>query len=210
MSRVSRKLGTAAVVWNARGLRGLLAAARCWLRFRETYVRLAVDLETWSAPAPAGPAIDVTRGDGAALPATSDTRDPLPVEFHVRVRGRRHYLGRVDGHVAHITWVFFPGDPSRFLALGRGQVEITDSHTTRAYRNRGIYQGVLHRILGDMRAEGFRTAYTHVAVGNASSLRAMHATGFQPVAVVTARRLLGVYWTRARPAIVVGQEGARS
>jgi RimJ/RimL family protein N-acetyltransferase len=115
----------------------------------------------------------------------------------MRDPSRRCYLVRCGGDVAHISWVIFPGDRSRFLALGRGDVEITDSHTTRPYRNRGIYKQVLARILADMKSEGFRTAYAHVVLGNESSLRAMRAAGFRDRAVVTTRRLLGVYWTRS-------------
>ena len=174
----SRKIRYAGATWKTHGLRGWISAVRYWLLYRDTYVRLGLDLDTWSARAPVGPAIDITRGDGEEPPI----RDP----------GRRCYLVHCGGDVAHISWVIFPGDRSRFLALGRGDVEITDSHTTRPYRNRGIYKQVLARILAEMKSEGFRTAYAHVVLRNESSLRAMRAAGFRDRAVVTTRRLLGV------------------
>lgn len=181
----SRKIRYAEATWKAHGLRGWLSAAGYWLFYRDTYVRLGVDLETWSARAPAAPTVDITRGEGEEPP--------------MRAQGRRCYLVRCGADVAHVSWVILPGDRSRFLALGRGDVEITDSHTTPPYRNRGMYTQVLVRILTEMKTEGFRTAYAHVVLGNEGSFRAMRAAGFRPRAVVRARRLLGVYWTnRAR------------
>lgn len=195
-----RKLRGADAVWRRHGLRGLLSAARHWLVYRGTYVRLGLDLDTWPAGTMARERIDISRGDGDALPVGSDAWRRLPIEFQLRVPGRRYYLVRCDGEVAHISWVLFPGDRSRFLALGGGDVEITDSHTATPFRSRGVYKRVLSRILEDMKREGFRTAYAHVLLDNESSRRAMRAVGFRPLAVVSARRLAGVYWTTVRAA----------
>jgi hypothetical protein len=60
----SRKIRYAGATWKTHGLRGWISAVRYWLFYRDTYVRLGLDLDTWSARAPAGPTIDITRGDG--------------------------------------------------------------------------------------------------------------------------------------------------
>ena len=196
----TRKLRAADAVWRAHGLRGMRSAARHWLFSRGTYVRLGLDLETRPAATMARGGIEISRGDGEALPVAGRGWHRLPVEFQLRVPGRRFYLVRCDGEVAHVSWVLFPGDRSRFLALGRGDVEITDSHTVTAFRSRGIYTLVLSRILEDMKREGFRTAYAHVLLGNESSRRAMRAAGFRPLAAVSVTRLAGIYRTTVRAA----------
>lgn len=203
-----RKIRTAAATGRIHGVRGLLSAAAHCLYYRDRYVRLGLDLATWSATPAAGQPIQIIRGDGAELPVGSDGWPPGAMEFQVRYPGRRFYLVRCGGDVTHISWVVFPGDRTRFLALAPGEIEITDSHTVAPYRGRGLYQRVLATILVDMKHEGFRTAYAHVRFGNESSLRAMRAMRFRWCDVVRARRLFGVYWTSVRPVRCGGRRAA--
>ena len=68
------------------------------------------------------------------------------------------------------------------IPIPRGHAYIWDCATLPAYRNRGIFAGLLRFMLEDLRLQGDTQAWGAVAPGNEPSLRAFSRAGFRLVA----------------------------
>lgn len=180
-----------------------------WARVREAlktriygggdFVRFAVDLTAWQPAGAAGQAIEIRRG--LAELARVRAGLPAPAQFYLdRLSGaRRPYLGLWNGSLGHISWVLTHEDWTRLVRLRPGEVELDGAYTFPTHRGRGLLSAVERAILNDVKAEGARVAYTHVAVDNPSSLHGVRKTGFRPIGIVKLRWFLGVPWMRYAP-----------
>lgn len=190
--RESWRLGGASAVGR------MLATKLYW---RRHYVRFRVDLAEWSLPEdPPGP-IEVREGRLDELARMREAAPvPLSREFHEdRLHGaRRFYLGFCDGRLGHISWVFTRGDRTPQIDLAEGEAELNGAYTVKEFRGRSLLPTVERAILRDLKREGYRTVYTHVAVDNLSSQRGVVKAGFQPEGILTWRWILGTSWRQYR------------
>lgn len=181
------------------GRRGVWEAIRARLHGGGDYVRFAVDLTAWQPPTATDPAIEIHRGLAELHRARASLAAP-PQFYEDRIRGaRRPYLGVWNGGVGHISWVLTHDDRTRLIRLRPGEVELDGAYTFPEYRGRGLPPAVERAILSDVKREGIRVAYTHVAVENRPALRGVRKTGFCPVGIVRLRWLLGAAWVRYTP-----------
>jgi predicted GNAT family acetyltransferase len=192
-------------VWSASGAVGLVKAirSRTWQRLR--FVQFRIDLEAWKPGPPPTPPLEVRAGLSELIRFRECVRSTLPVQFFQdEMRGAaRPYLGLWQGEVGHISWLFTTGGHGRRLhlvQLGPGEVELDGAFTFRAFRGKGLLSAVEREMLRDAQREGARVAYTHVEEDNIASIKGVIKTGFAPYGVVTFSRLLGIEWTRWRPA----------
>lgn len=196
-SKLSQALGAVATTWKLRGFTGLASLLGRKLYWRYTYVRFAVDLDTWQIQ-PRGGAVTARRATLDELERVRTERPDLPLQFHAdRTHGVRDcYLGFVDGQVASVSWVFTHENIVRHMTLRPGEIMLDGAYTLPEFRGRGLLSIVERAILDDARREGVRLAYTHVAVDNRASLRAVWKTGFRPVGLLRWSWIAGV--SRAR------------
>ena len=182
------------------GVQGLIEIVRAAARHEASLVRWRLDLTHWAPSGPLPDPLDVRRGTIDELCHFRRTwrGEPLTAEFLAdRIDGTKwFYLGRWDGAVAHILWIYEPGTRTPLLTLGPGEIEIRRVYTMRAHRGRRIFAHALKSVLSDLREAGVEVAWAHVHVDNHASARAFAAAGFVPVGTVRYTKLLGV--TRAR------------
>jgi len=84
----------------------------------------------------------------------------LPREFYYdRIHGvKTCYVALHGEEIAHIYWLYFKGDDSRFLVLGDGVVELNYNTTLPQFRGRGLMSKMQAYILRDLKSEGYRKA----------------------------------------------------
>jgi GNAT superfamily N-acetyltransferase len=200
---IRRAVATTVDVVRAGGLRGLVDRIGKTFAHRTRFRRYRVDLGRWSPRHPLPASLTVTRGVIAELEAfrSGAHAAPLASEFFCdRVDGARwFYLGRWEGAVAHILWVYEPADRTPLMRLGPGEVEIRRVYTLREHRGRRIFTAALGAVLADLRRLGVRTVYAHVEVDNRASARAFLDNGFALDGDVELRKLLGVPSVAHRP-----------
>jgi RimJ/RimL family protein N-acetyltransferase len=171
------------------------------LYWRRHYVRFRVDLGNWNLPPdPPGP-IEVREGRLDELARIREAAPaPLSREFYEdRFHGaRRFYLGFCDGRLGHISWVFTRSDRTPQIDLAEGEAELNGAYTIKEFRGRSLLPAVERAILRDLKREGYRTVYTHVAVDNLASQRGVVKAGFQPEGILTWRWILGTSWRQYR------------
>jgi GNAT superfamily N-acetyltransferase len=191
---VGRRLRAAIGIARVNGLRGLLALAWSKLYWHGRFVRFHVDLDAWpDGGAPPGPGVEVRRGSLAELARPRRRLPGLPRQFYMDYTHGfdRHYLGIVDGRIAHITWVLTTADDPLQMRLGPDDIMLDGVYTLAEFRGRGLLSAVERTILDDAKREGRRHAYTHVSHDNAASLRGVMKTGFRPVGVLDWHWVLG-------------------
>lgn len=201
LSMLQRAVAVFAEHWRLHGLRGLLAVLAAKVYWQGRYVRLRVDLGTWEdRPEPPG-SLTVREGTLEELRRFRDSTPELPVQFYEdRLHGARtFYLGFWDGEIAHVSWVFESCDRTPQVVLGPGEVELNGAYTRKPFRGRGLLPAVERGIIRGLKARGYRTVYTHVAVDNVASLRGVAKAGFRPVGVLTWRWIAGVSWRSYEP-----------
>jgi GNAT superfamily N-acetyltransferase len=192
---MGRRLRAAIGIARVGGLRSLLALAGSKLYWHGRFVRFHVDLAAWPvATPPPGPGIEVRRGTLSELARHRRRHPDLPRQFYMDYTHgcRHHYLGLVDGRVAHITWVLTAADDPLQMRLGPDDIMLDGVYTLAEFRGRGLLATVERVILDDARRQGRRHAYTHVFHDNAASLRGMLNTGFRPIGVLHWRWVLGM------------------
>lgn len=196
-SKVSQAVGAIAATWKLRGLNGLASMLGRKLYWRNTYVRFAIDLEAWQIEPREGP-VTARRATLDELARLRTARPGLPLQFYAdRTHGvRTCYLGFVDGQIASISWVFTHENIVRRLTLDAGEIMLDGAYTLPEFRGRGLLSIVERAILDDAKRDGVRFAYTHVAVDNRASLRAVWKTGFRPIGLLHWSFILGVSRTR--------------
>jgi GNAT superfamily N-acetyltransferase len=118
-------------------------------------------------------------------------------EIHARrALGNTASLALTADHlIASFGWLSYDAIRIKELRIEapiqRGHAYIWDCATLPAYRGRGIFPGLLHFMVEDLRRQGVMQIWAAVAPGNHASLRAFTRAGFRLVAesIVTPERL---------------------
>jgi hypothetical protein len=98
--------------------------------------------------------------------------------------GRTCYVARLDGRLAHYSWVQSSGVHSidgtgRTRPVLPGELWIHACYTAAWARGKRVYPMTLSRILADYKARGFHRAWIYVVESNAASLKGVMRAGFQ-------------------------------
>jgi len=110
-------------------------------------------------------------------------------------RGETLFSITVDQTLAHYGWLV---SATRSIAipeveqsyeLPERSAYLYDFFTHPAFRNRGMYQASMQRILAHLQVQQCAAAYIGVAPSNVASCRAIEKLGFQPVATLGYRRI---------------------
>jgi len=111
----------------------------------------------------------------------------LPIEFYCDITHRFNtpYIALVNGKVAAIYWLVYPGEASRFLELGDGDVELNYSTILPEYRGRGLAQLLMAYIIESCKEQNLKRMFGVVNVSNIPQYKPMLRLGFEPVEVLT-------------------------
>ena len=193
--RTSRAIATAIATLRHRGWQDFGRLAIFYLRSEHRFVRYRLDLARWQRRSQLPSEFTVRRGSITEL---EDFRRALSpgsggFDFYVdRTEGARwFYLGRWQGEIAHVAWIFTDRERTPYMRLPPGAVEIRRVYTPDAFRGKRLFTFALDEVLDDLRREGVRTAYAHVLPANRASSRAFLAVGFLPIGTVSVRKTVG-------------------
>lgn len=113
--------------------------------------------------------------------------EALPFEFHCDTT--RHFstpfVAFVDGEIAAIHWLVLPGEHSRFLTLGSGDVELNYNTVLPKFRGRRLAQVLMAEVMQWAQAKGYSRMFGVVHVVNVQQFKPMIDLGFRPVELVT-------------------------
>lgn len=117
-----------------------------------------------------------------ALPELDEARSrrELPREFFC---DRFHKvggccIGRFDGELAYIHWLYYRGDYSRFLNIGPESAEINYVLTLPEFRGHGISTKAMLYSLARLRKEGIKSVFAVVHEENVASIKSFIRAGF--------------------------------
>lgn len=111
----------------------------------------------------------------------------LPFEFFCdKTFGFTHpFLAFVNGELAAIHWLVMPGEFSRFLTLGRGDVELNYNTVLPAYRGKRLAQLLMTYVVKWAKDQGNDRMFGIVHVVNIPQFKPMLDMGFRPVETLT-------------------------
>jgi len=110
-------------------------------------------------------------------------------------RGDSVFTINVEQTLVHYGWLSCPTrcieitEVDQTYVVDPGAAYLYDFFTHPAFRNRGMYQASMRRILDYLPSQGRSTAYIGVAPNNVASCRAIEKLGFLPVATLGYRRI---------------------
>jgi RimJ/RimL family protein N-acetyltransferase len=183
---VLRKLHTAGRMLRSGELSELIRSLSGKLLTVETYLAYRIDL----AGVPPQPANNLPLALRRAVDADFRSFRNLPAPFprHAEFREKfgldQCYIGTIDGEIAHLAWIYYPGEsnrhPTRFRRFRSDEVAIANCVTLPRFRGKGVYPAVIRQLLPQLRSEGYRYCYMYIDVENLASRRGVEKVGFAP------------------------------
>ena len=189
--------------------RGLLGTLRWFANGYLSVTRFIVfhrDLRVPCPHVPRNPDAELRRVSVEELRAFRDAAGTLPVEFYCDETSgfTTPYVAFVEGRMAAILWMVFPGEGSRFLDLEDGDVEYNYSAVLPAYRGRRLAEDLLAHAVRSCQEEGrLRRMFAVVSAMNVPQYKQMMNLGFEPVEALahflTRRPKASLRWVPADP-----------
>ena len=107
----------------------------------------------------------------------------LPEEFFCDIFkcSKTCFVGFVGEKVAHIMWVFFPGDGSRFFKLREKEAEINYIVTLPEFRGLNLYPLTVKAVSHWLRENDFVKVYVVSHEKNINAIKAIAKCGFQKI-----------------------------
>ena len=204
-ARLQGVVSAVRAIVSSEGWTGLWHRGRTRFFSRARFGRWETDLTRWVPPPPPTGPVEIRRLDPEGLAQVRRSAGtPLHWEFYADLLhgARCCYVGWYDGQIAHISWLLTSADMTRTIHLEPGEVELNYAYTEPAFRGRGLLSAVQSAMLRDAQRSGIRRAYTHVAVDNTTSARAVSKTGFSLAGTLTLTWIIGLCRARFIPVAV--------
>lgn len=111
----------------------------------------------------------------------------LPEEFFCDIfeGARTCFVGFVDGKVAHIMWVFFANEGSRFFNLREKKAEINYAVTLPEFRGLNLYPLTVRSISHWLRENRYKWLYGAIHGKNVNAISAIRKCGFERIGEIT-------------------------
>ena len=122
------------------------------------------------------------------LTSLRNQEEKLPVEFYCDLTHHfsTAYVAIVDGKLAAIQWLVYPGEMSRFLNLKNGDVELNYNTVLPEFRGRRLAKVLMAFVIKSCTEElNFKRMFEVVNVNNIPQYKLMLRLGFEPVEVLT-------------------------
>lgn len=118
-------------------------------------------------------------------------------------RGDLCYTVRVDGRLAHYSWVQRSGshpitEAAETVPVESGEFWIYNCRTVDWAKGKRIYPATLERIINDHFAESYQTAWIYTTRENIASQKGILRAGFEQVATLSALRVGSRYFRLGR------------
>jgi GNAT superfamily N-acetyltransferase len=120
----------------------------------------------------------------------------LPEEFFCDIfeGAKTCFVGFVDGKVAHIMWIFFSEDRSRFFNLKEKEAEINYAVTLREFRGLNLYPLTVKSIINWLRENRYKWLYGAIHEKNINAINAIGKCGFEKIGEIKHFSLLRPKW----------------
>jgi ribosomal protein S18 acetylase RimI-like enzyme len=137
---------------------------------------------------------DISKGTITDLEDAKRSVNPLPWEFQCNFFDNitDFFIAKNSNGIQHISWIYYAEDHNRILKLGTSDAEIKFCLTLPEARGKGLYPKVINAILGYLRDKGMTHVFMCVHKDNTSSIRGIEKAGFERVAALTLRKVLGL------------------
>ena len=128
--------------------------------------------------------IGVRKGDmrDLELGRTSLERVPWELQCDIYDGVKDFFVYQDDGHLGHISWLYYKDDPNRILLLGEGECEVKFCLTFQPFRGKGLYPATLFAIQAFLTDRGFKRCFICVKPENQPSIRGIEKARFRLVA----------------------------
>jgi GNAT superfamily N-acetyltransferase len=95
------------------------------------------------------------------------------------------FVGFVGGKLAHVMWVFFPREGSRFFNLEEGEAEINYIVTLPEFRGLNLYPLTINVVSHWLRENHYKKLYVVSHQQNINAIRAIRKCNFEMIGEVT-------------------------
>jgi hypothetical protein len=110
----------------------------------------------------------------------------LPMEFYCDVieGANTCFIAFVHGAPAHIMWVYFGGDKSRFFKLGEKEAELCYAITLPEYKGLGIYPIMATSICNWLVENKYQKVFGSIHEENVAAIKSIERSGFKKIGEV--------------------------
>jgi RimJ/RimL family protein N-acetyltransferase len=97
-----------------------------------------------------------------------------------------------DGIIGHISWIYYKGNPNRFIELASDEAEIKYSLTIPKYRGRGLYPKTLAKIQTYLKGKEYKRVFICVDEKSYASIKGIQKASFKFIAKIKIVKFMGV------------------
>lgn len=101
------------------------------------------------------------------------------------------FVAYSESRFAHIVWVYYPGDPNRFINLKPKEAEIKFGWTPLLFRGHNVYPKVVEFICNYLKEKGYERLYGFIVEDNLASMHGLKKVGFEENGHKILLKLLG-------------------
>jgi len=111
----------------------------------------------------------------------------LPLEFFVDEFDGvdTFYLAFIDGELAGISWIYFAGDPNRFINLREKEVEFKFSYTLEKYRGKNVLPKMQDVMCRALKEKGYERVVGFIHAGTQFNIKASQKGGLKVIGTLT-------------------------
>lgn len=112
----------------------------------------------------------------------------LPREFYYDKihHVKKCYLVLCGNEIAYIHWVYFRGDPSRFIKLREGTAELNYNTTLPKFRGQGLMATMMAYITADLKEQGYKRVVGVINKKNPPALHSAQKAGWSEITRIRA------------------------
>jgi len=140
--------------------------------------------ETLSLAVPSNVSIEKIPIDKLRLLRESERH--LPIEFYYDLIDgvETCFIAYIDNQPAHIMWIYFKANPSRFFSLDDGEAEIGYMVTLPQFQRMGINPIVITNAFRWLKENGYGKIYISTHRDNVAAIKSIERSGFKRIGEV--------------------------
>ncbi len=131
--------------------------------------------------------MEVRRGTLEELRSIRSKNPSLPMEFFADEMDGvdTFYLAFIDGELAGIGWLYFAGDPNRFIKLREKEAEFKYFYTFEKYRGKNVLPKIEDEMCKWLKEKGYKRIVGFIHPGNPPNIKGSQKAGMKIIGTLT-------------------------
>ncbi|MCJ7496674.1 MAG: hypothetical protein MUO78_00880 [candidate division Zixibacteria bacterium] len=191
--KVSRLFRSGISVLSSGGIWNFIQAFYLFLFRYEKLIVFEIDLKGEVNQVKSDLSLEIRKATSDDLKNLQNGKYAYQMEMHRNIVDgvEDAFVAFSEGVFAHIVWVYYPGDPNRFIKLKQKETEIKFGWTPLEFRGHNVYPKVVEFICNYLKEKEYERFYGFIVKDNVASMTGLRKVGFQETGYKILLKLFG-------------------